>query len=804
MLVLIVFLFLLMFQEKSITWDDAFQHFACLYLRYLSIYRKLEDCYDQMIHPQKRQDLKFILEVVMARLCQVKAQCVKFGPDGRATDYLNLENYLLDLKLDPSALEVPIPHYFREKNDDDDANKKRDVLEKCLEEHGMLGGIDTDVSYTSYIPKLTKDQAIRLIQKNERGRQGNVRAKLMKELRDEDNMRKKLTNSSAAGNGQSHPTYAATLIQKTFRGHYVRMKIQKQTQDELIFLGMKSLALNQRRAPIVATEGGATTSMNPVTGAGPSVGGVGAGAGASLGGVAKPTKYDPLTKEAQIRAQRKTRQIEHELKYIESLVELQKNVTEIEGPEMKDAMWEERYQWWIDQKAKTGKYPDNFNQFYRDRGETDGLPELKKKKKKKTSEDAGLSASEKAAAKAQKEKEKAAQTARENTKQGQKKMEEERKAKLALSLKTLVGPTHLINHMLECLDKYRNVWSVLDESENFQQHHDDNLAKEKLRPLIREKIKKEVDIRLLSYLDNIRLKVAQRAAAKKAAKKKGKGKKGSSKKKKDGASSSRKSGEGNGDGADGDGASGGGGDGTSRSTGGGGSTSAKKKKGGGKKGSKKKKVKKCCEGEKACAHMPLGDMISLLVKMGILQELRKPHKTMADLKGDLHWLGSEYVQANVSLDPSMQQIRSVLTETYILPLGSPYVKEQAPLVNTLLLYGPHGSGKTLLSKAIAAETVRQKTQHEKENGNLQHRSIVQACAVGDQCGSHYWLLLSLLLLPFCFFFPRTLAGSISRLETSSVSLVQRLRLQSWSIWYSRLRANYSRVSFISMKSKRFS
>ena len=119
--------------EKSITWDDAFQHFACLYLRYLSIYRKLEDCYDQMIHPQKRQDLKFILEVVMARITQVKAQCVKFGPDGRATDYLNLENYLLDLKLGPEALEIPIPRYFKEKSDNDEANKKRDVLEKCLE-----------------------------------------------------------------------------------------------------------------------------------------------------------------------------------------------------------------------------------------------------------------------------------------------------------------------------------------------------------------------------------------------------------------------------------------------------------------------------------------------------------------------------------------------------------------------------------------------------------------------------------------------------------------------------------------------
>lgn len=660
-------------------------------MRYLSIYRKLEDSYDQMIHPQKRRDLKLILEVVMARLCQVKAACVKFGPEGRQSDYLNLENYLLDLKQGPEALEVPIPRYYKEKGDNDDSNKKRDVLEKCLEEHGMIGGMDTDdSSYQNYIPKLTKEQAIRLIQKNERGRQGMVRAKLMKELRDEDSMRKKLT---ASGSGQAHPTTAATLIQKVFRGHLIRMKIAKQTQEEFVFLGMKSVSLNQRKNPA----GGDAAAAGASSLAGSSA--------AAAAPKAASSKYDPLAKEAQIRLQRKTRQIDHELKYIESLVELQKSVTEIEGPEMKDEMWEDRYQWWIAAKEKTGKYPENFNQFYRERGEGDGLIDKKKKKKKGAAGDKVQTAAEKAAEKAKKEKEKAAQLAKENTKQGQKKLEEERKAKMALSLKTLVGPTHLINHMLECLNKYQTVWAQIDESDNYQQMHDEALAKDKLRPLIREKIKKEVDVRLLSYLDNIRLKVAQRAAAKKAAKnKKKKGKKGGAKDGDKPASAAPKK----------DGGAAGesgstdekkdGGDAAAPSAAAASKSTAKKGGGGGKGSKKKKKAKKCCEGEKACAHMPLGDMISLLVKMGILQELRKPLRAMKDLQGDMHWIGSEYANAEVSLDPSMAQLRSVVTETFILPLGSAYVKEQAPLYNSLLLYGPHGSGKTLISKAIAAET----------------------------------------------------------------------------------------------------
>jgi len=31
-------------------------------------------------------------------------------------------------------------------------------------------------------------------------------------------------------------------------------------------------------------------------------------------------------------------------------------VTETEGPEIRDALWDERFKWWNDQKSKTGMY----------------------------------------------------------------------------------------------------------------------------------------------------------------------------------------------------------------------------------------------------------------------------------------------------------------------------------------------------------------------------------------------------------------------------------------------------------------
>lgn len=37
---------------------EAFQHFACLYIKYVQVFKRLEMCYDAMVHPQKRIDVK--------------------------------------------------------------------------------------------------------------------------------------------------------------------------------------------------------------------------------------------------------------------------------------------------------------------------------------------------------------------------------------------------------------------------------------------------------------------------------------------------------------------------------------------------------------------------------------------------------------------------------------------------------------------------------------------------------------------------------------------------------------------------
>ena len=101
--------------ENISTWpvDDVFHHLACLYIKYIEIFRKLEECYDQMVHPQKRVFIKKVLECTICRICEFKKDLVAFNTRPGSI-YVHLDQLLFDLKYDPSVIEIPVPRYFKE------------------------------------------------------------------------------------------------------------------------------------------------------------------------------------------------------------------------------------------------------------------------------------------------------------------------------------------------------------------------------------------------------------------------------------------------------------------------------------------------------------------------------------------------------------------------------------------------------------------------------------------------------------------------------------------------------------------
>ena len=217
-------------KEAVATADKAeqFQQYATLYIRYLQIFRKLEESYDQTVHPQKRMDVRKTLEGVMGRLLEVKEKLIAL----KEVNFVNLDDVLVDLKLTPDVLEVPVPKFFLE----DQAHlltEREKYLEVLLKEAGIqpkpppgaAGGFDT----------MTLESAIRVVQLNERGRQGRARAKFMKEIRwNEDRERRLL----AQGGEGTEPEQAALFVQRRWRGYQSRRATVAMRAEELVFISM--------------------------------------------------------------------------------------------------------------------------------------------------------------------------------------------------------------------------------------------------------------------------------------------------------------------------------------------------------------------------------------------------------------------------------------------------------------------------------------------------------------------------------------------------------------------------------------
>ena len=104
------------------SWTDMKQYlnfFVGVYVKYIYLMRKIEDCYDQIIHVQIRAMVKKFLENIICRLVKVKGELIYYNNpvlELKPPHYIFLDDYLIDLKLEPEDLEIAIPRYFREDN----------------------------------------------------------------------------------------------------------------------------------------------------------------------------------------------------------------------------------------------------------------------------------------------------------------------------------------------------------------------------------------------------------------------------------------------------------------------------------------------------------------------------------------------------------------------------------------------------------------------------------------------------------------------------------------------------------------
>ncbi|KAJ1557701.1 Dynein regulatory complex protein 11, partial [Nowakowskiella sp. JEL0078] len=127
--------------------------------------------YDQMLHPQKRFLVKDVLSAVLARLLELEHKIVEL----EMSDFNNFGDILLDLKLVPDDLNLKIPKFFGEEMSKQ-TQLRRAILETLNAKQLGFG------ESGSIFPEMKREEAVQIIQIAERGRQGKLRAKYMRDI----------------------------------------------------------------------------------------------------------------------------------------------------------------------------------------------------------------------------------------------------------------------------------------------------------------------------------------------------------------------------------------------------------------------------------------------------------------------------------------------------------------------------------------------------------------------------------------------------------------------------------------------
>lgn len=268
--------------------DEVFQHLAVLYIKYIDIYKKLEECFDQMVHPQKRIFIKKTLECTICRICELKYKIIQYNPRKKSI-YVHLDQLLFDLKYDPSVIEIPVPRYFREddripvdvvfkekvqrdtgekkkkkktvskkgkkKKVDDEEKKvpalplaeKLDLINGLLMEYHIshTDDVEVEVQFDPFTLDIDIFEALLIILKNDQGRQGRERLLLIFKTITQDAKLKRLLRAQAEGSipKQTRTTQeneSCKLLQQRMRGILARKQVKGMREEEMGFLGMSA------------------------------------------------------------------------------------------------------------------------------------------------------------------------------------------------------------------------------------------------------------------------------------------------------------------------------------------------------------------------------------------------------------------------------------------------------------------------------------------------------------------------------------------------------------------------------------
>ncbi|CCW66750.1 unnamed protein product [Phytomonas sp. Hart1] len=255
-------------EEAKLCNEHVKRNWLSLYVRYLSVAKRLEARNNTELQAQKISDVRTLLNCSLGRLLEIKEVIVK-----HCGNFLPIDDTLLDLKMTPDEVEPPICSYFLE--DREEELRERRSFIASLQAHFMETDNDapvseaqrhpqalvdpskavaafvsgklqvekdrpsvsasTTVSSTDVKPPFTLDEAVLILQTCERGRQARRRATFQLALHHRERHLAQHGNEFNTITGKDR---AAAVVQRIVLGYLERKQAKQRYEAEREFLGL--------------------------------------------------------------------------------------------------------------------------------------------------------------------------------------------------------------------------------------------------------------------------------------------------------------------------------------------------------------------------------------------------------------------------------------------------------------------------------------------------------------------------------------------------------------------------------------
>ncbi|KAE8744483.1 hypothetical protein FOCC_FOCC008871 [Frankliniella occidentalis] len=292
-----------------------------LYVKYITVMNSLDQCYDQMVQPQKRILVRKLLDSTLGRMLELKHELVNLD----LSEFSYYDDVLIDMRILPQEAEITIPQYYRREREEE-IRQRRKTIDTILKRLGFYEDEGAE-------PEMTEDEATRLIQVHERARQGRLRAQFMREIR---HMKDKAKPDPLADDKTGAGSRAAALkIQKIWRGFITRRKIRRRVIEEMLLIGKEDSLRVHVSAPDGITARCVPGMLPPVA-----------------------VESEARRRSEEVREARRVVQHDHQRQYELALVHEKQHVLRTRGEIIKEEIADAARCWYMDYKANTGKFPD--------------------------------------------------------------------------------------------------------------------------------------------------------------------------------------------------------------------------------------------------------------------------------------------------------------------------------------------------------------------------------------------------------------------------------------------------------------